>query len=143
MSDSDTKPSATHRQPAGRVRSAFLIIGALAVLAALGVGGYVLFGQLRGGPQESAAPGVIAQFDGDGDKTTNTFTVNEGWQIQWETTGSAFTFAITGDRDFGTVIEQDGPGSGITSPVGSGTYRLEITAEGPWAVDIVQPPAAE
>ena len=85
------------------------------------------------------APGVIAQFDGDGDKTTQAFTVTEGWQIQWETSGTSFDFAITGDRDFGTVIEQDGPGSGITSPVGSGSFRLEITAEGRWSVHIVQP----
>lgn len=87
-----------------------------------------------GGPARS----VVAEFSGVSDQTTNTFQVREGWQIHWETEGDRFAFAITGDLDFGTVIEEEGPGSGITSPVPSGSFRLEITAEGPWSVTIIQ-----
>jgi hypothetical protein len=45
---------------------------------------------------------------------------------------------MSGDRDLGTVVEQDEPGSGVTSPVGGGTFRLEIEAEGAWKIQIVQ-----
>ena len=138
MSDFDSSAAVTHGQPAGRGRSAILIIGALVVLAAVGLGAYALLGKPNGGPNGTTAPGVIAQFDGDGDKTSDAFRVDEGWQILWETTGETFEFAIAGDTDFGTVIQQAGPGSGITSPVGAGTFRLEITAKGPWSIQIVQ-----
>lgn len=143
MADFDNSAAVPHRQRGGRGRSELLIIGALVVLAAVSLGAYVLLGKPNGGPSGTTAPGVIAQFDGDGDKTTDTFQVDEGWQIQWETTGKAFSFAITGDKDFGTVIQQEGPGSGITSPVGSGTYRLEIIADGPWSVQVLQPAASK
>lgn len=80
----------------------------------------------------------VAEFSGDGNATTASFSVREPWQIHWETDGESFSYAIRGDRDLGTVIEQESPGSGVTSPVGSGTFHLEITAEGPWQVLIYQ-----
>jgi len=82
---------------------------------------------------------TVASFRGTGDQTTDSFTVKQGWQIQWRNTGKSFSFAITGDRDYGTIIKQTKPASGVTSPVGSGKFRLKIAAEGGWSIQIFQP----
>ena len=110
--------------------SLFLV---LAVMAAAGV--YYLFGRGDGTPTPRQD---VAQFAGEGHSMTDSFAVHEPWQIHWENEGSTFSYAIKGERDYGTVIEQEGPGSGVTSPVGSGTFYLEIVAEGPWQVQIFQ-----
>ena len=81
----------------------------------------------------------VASFSGTGDKTTDPFRVRAGWQIQWKNTGKKFSFAITGDRDYGTIIIRTSPGIGVTSPVGSGTFRLNVNANGPWSIQIFQP----
>ncbi len=127
---SDASP--TTRRRSGRW---LWVVAALVILvaAALALGGYWF---LTGGLPRSN----LAEFAAEGDLTTEPFQVREGWQIRWETTGERFAMAITGDRDFGIVIDRDEPGRGVTSPVGSGTFRLEITAEGPWSVSIVQGP---
>jgi hypothetical protein len=36
------------------------------------------------------------------------------------------------------VINLTEPGSGITSPTGAGSYYLEVTATGPWTIEITQ-----
>lgn len=114
----------------------------IAVVVVLGIGGYLLFRPSSGGrpaPTTKDTRTTVASFSGTGDKTTPTFKVREGWQIQWKNTGKSFSFAITGDRDFGTVINQKKPGSGVTSPVGSGKFRLNIKAVGGWSIQILQP----
>lgn len=95
---------------------------------------------LSGGRSAPAVSPIrsVTEFNGTADETTDAFQVHEGWQLHWETTGEAFAFAITGDRNFGTVVRQEGPGSGITSPIGAGIFRLEIKAKGPWSVRIIQ-----
>jgi hypothetical protein len=116
-------------------RSLRLVIGVL-LLAVVGLSSYYLL--TRGTASNAPARTDVASFSGDGDQVTESFSVTEPWQIHWETEGEAFTFAISGDRDYGVVIEQAGPGSGVTSPVGSGTFHIEVTAEGPWRVQIFQ-----
>lgn len=61
-----------------------------------------------------------------------------GWQIQWKTDGDRIAIAVTGDQDLGTVVDVPGPASGVTSPPVSGTFRLEITADGPWSITVIQ-----
>ena len=80
---------------------------------------------------------MVAQFTGDGDQDTNDFTVKEGWEIRWETTGATFKFAITGTQDLGTVVDHPGEGGGSTFPTGSGTFRIHVTAQGQWTIRIV------
>ena len=113
-----------------------VVIAAVAALAVVVV--VALFLSNSNAPGATSTPSVVAEFIGDGDKTTDLFRVAEGWQIQWENVGAAFSFRITGDTDFGTVIDQSGPGSGVTSPVGAGQFRLEVKAEGGWSIRIVQ-----
>ena len=116
-------------------RSLWLVAGVL-VLAVVGLASYYFL--TRGTAPNAPARTDVVSFSGDGDDMTESFSVTEPWQIHWETEGETFTFAIAGDREYGVVIEQDGPGSGVTSPVGSGTFHLEVTAEGRWRVQIFQ-----
>jgi hypothetical protein len=83
---------------------------------------------------------VVTEFNGDGDQETKSFAVHDGWEIRWDTNGATFHVAIRGDQNLGTVINQDGPGGGATYPVGSGTFQLDITAQGPWTIKIVNHP---
>jgi hypothetical protein len=105
------------------------------VLAAAIVGGYVL---LKPGSNEEQLTQRtrVTSFRGTGNETTDTFRVTKPWRVDWKSTGKRFAFAITGDRDFGTVIDRKKPGSGTTSAVGTGTYRLVIKAKGAWSVRI-------
>lgn len=88
------------------------------------------------GPDTSADP--VLELKGDGDDRSAEFDVLVGWQIQWQADGDRLAIAVTGDRDLGTVLEIEGPASGVTSPPVSGTYRLEITADGPWSITVIQ-----
>jgi hypothetical protein len=114
-----------------------LLVGAIVVVAAV-LGAYWFVTQGPGQQILSSAGSTVATFSGDSNQTTSSFTVREGWDINWESTGTAFAFAIKGDRDFGTVINLTEPGSGITSPTGAGSYYLEVTATGPWTIEITQ-----
>lgn len=123
---------------ATRRQSSRPVIIALVGLVVLAAAGYWFLTQGPGQQLLSPAGSTVAEFSGDADQITSSFEVREGWAIHWESTGEAFAFAIDGDRDFGTVINVDEPGNGVTSPTGSGTYNLEITADGPWTVRITQ-----
>ena len=113
------------------------IVLVIAVLVSF-VGVYWFFTQGPGVQLISPAGSTVAAYSGDGDQTTPAFKVRDGWGIQWESTGEHFAFAIKGDRDFGKVIDISEPGSGVTSPTGAGSFRLEVTAKGPWTISITQ-----
>ena len=110
-------------------------IGGLLVLAVVGIAWYFTLGPARGGGQPRS---VVAHFSGSGDLKTDSFVVRKGWQIEWKTDGEKFAFAVKGDVDMGTVVDQATAGSGITSPVPSGMFSLEVTAKGPWEITILQ-----
>ena len=114
-----------------------LLVGAIVVIVAV-LAAYWFVTQGPGQQLLSPRGSTVAEFSGDGDQTTSPFQVREGWAIHWDSTAAHFAFAIRGDRDFGTIIDIDEPGSGVTSPTGSGSYNLEITADGPWSIRITQ-----
>jgi hypothetical protein len=105
------------------------------VLVLLGVSYWYVSGPGRPGGE---AGSVIADLSGSGNTQSPTFFARENWQIEWQTEGQAFSFAIHGDVDFGTVVTQDGPGSGISSPTATGDFFIEVTAEGPWSITVTQ-----
>jgi len=121
----------------GRRRWLMVAVG-LVVGAILLVGAWWLFTQGPGTALLSPPGSTVATFSGEGNQSTESFSVRDGWSIQWESQGPSFSYAIRGDRDFGTVITVDEPTSGVTNPTGSGTYHLEVTAEGAWQIDIIQ-----
>ena len=88
------------------------------------------------GPDVSGTP--VLDLHGTGDEQTKAFDVLIGWQIQWETEGDHIVIAVTGDQDLGDQVDFPGPASGVVSPPASGTFRLQITADGPWSVTVIQ-----
>ena len=88
------------------------------------------------GPAVSASP--ILKLEGTGNQRSETFDVLVGWQIQWQTDGDHIVVAVTGDQDLGDVVDFPGPASGVVSPPAGGAFRLEITADGPWSVTVIQ-----
>ena len=121
-----------------RVNTIVLIV-VLICVAALVIG-FVLLRSPDGSTDgETGERTEIARFSGDGNQVTERFEVTEGWQVHWETRGRGFRFSIDGDEfDYGTVIKEKRPGSGVTSPVGEGTFRIEVKAKGPWSIRIIQ-----
>jgi hypothetical protein len=88
-----------------------------------------------------APPAVISllSLEGDKDQISELFDARSGWQIQWQTDGTAFAFSVTGDANIRNVVDQPGPASGVTSlPVG-GSFRIEVKATGPWKITVRQP----
>jgi hypothetical protein len=126
-----------HRAPDSKTRSrgkTYAAIGALLLVA-------VAVWFLTEGPGQRilSPPGsTVAEFEGSGNQSTPAFKVREGWQIHWDSQSETFSLAIRGDRDFGTVVEVAEPTSGITAPVGAGSFYLEVTAGGEWSITVVQ-----
>lgn len=121
----------------GRRLAPILIVAALAVVVIAAVAYWAL---TQGPAQSLLSPrnSTVAEFSGDGNQTTPSFKVREGWAVHWETTGTSFAFDIKGDRDYGTVLNVDEAGSGVTSPTGAGTFNLVVNARGPWSITITQ-----
>ena len=84
-----------------------------------------------------SAPPVL-QLKGTGNKRSAQFEVLLGWQIQWETQADHITVEAAGEKPLGKVVDEDGPASGVTSPPQGGTFRLQITAKGPWTITVIQ-----
>src|SRR5258708_4260381 len=125
------------REPTVRRRA--LVLAVIVVVAA--VGAFFAFRHYdhvapSTSVPDTSTPGaeqdLVATFKGGSNQRTKSFTVNDGWEIRWETNGQRFQVAIRGDQNLGTVIDQEGAGGGATYPVGSGTYQLDITADGRW-----------
>ncbi len=83
-------------------------------------------------------PTTVLEIEGTGDQVSEAFEVSDGWQIVWQTDGESFEFAVRGDQDVGTVVDQTGSSSGVTSIVPTGRFYLEINAKGPWSIRVVQ-----
>jgi hypothetical protein len=115
-----------------------LILVSLLVFVIVAIGTYWFVTQGPGQRIVSPPGSDIAQFSGDGDQTTNSFTVRGQWQVHWENQGDRFRFAIAGDQELGTIIDQSEPGSGVTNVVAAGTFHLQVSADGPWTVRITQ-----
>lgn len=113
--------------------AAFVIVIAAAVAAV--AGWYWLAGPGRSGGEAGA---VLMQLSGRGSANSESFVARDGWQIHWQTEGTRFQISIDGDVDIGVAVEQAGPGSGITTPVPTGTFSLSVDAEGPWMLEVTQ-----
>jgi hypothetical protein len=87
--------------------------------------------------ESPASPGLILELEGTSDATTETFTVEPGWQITWRTDGESFAFSVSGDQNLGTIVDKKGPASGVTSLAPGGSFRIEVKAAGPWSIVVV------
>jgi hypothetical protein len=87
---------------------------------------------------EPPPPATILELSGSANKVSPDFEVLRGWQIVWQTDGDRFSFAVRGDQDLGTVVDQTGPASGVTSLAPAGMFHIEVTAKGPWSIKVLQ-----
>ena len=118
----------------GRARTWLVAILVLLAAAALGVILAISTATKRGG--DSGSLGL--EMSGSGNETSETFFARQGWSIDWENTGQYFSYTIRGDVEFGQVVTQNGPGNGSTSPVPTGNFFIEVVAQGPWSMRVVQ-----
>jgi hypothetical protein len=81
---------------------------------------------------------TVLDLSGTGDEESESFTVSRGWQITWQTDGPRFAFAVRGDEDLGTIVDQTGTSSGANSLPTAGTFYIEVTAKGPWSLKVLQ-----
>jgi hypothetical protein len=90
-------------------------------------------------PSPLAPPGgVVLELNGTGNLTSDAFAVEPGWQIVWQTEGTRFSYAVHGAQDLGTVVDVKEPSSGANAFAPAGTFRIEIAAQGPWSIKVVQ-----
>jgi hypothetical protein len=132
---SDHRSSERRGPAAGRAPRSWLVaaVGLLVVAAIVVVVALALLGR-RGGEPGS----TILEIAGRANETSEPFYARQGWSIEWENTGEYFSYTIHGDIEFGQVITQNGPGNGVTSPVPTGTFFIEVVAQGAWSIKVVQ-----
>jgi hypothetical protein len=119
--------------PGGARVWVFVVLG----LAAIAVVAIIFAMSLPG--RRGGDPGAtILEMSGRGNETSEKFYARQGWSIEWENTGQYFSYTIHGDVEFGQVITQNGAGNGITSPVPTGTFFIEVVAQGPWSIKVIQ-----
>ena len=83
-------------------------------------------------PQE-----VVLTLQGDSHEVSDSFEVKAGWQIQWQIDGSSIAIAVTGEPNVAVLIDEPGPASGVTGIAQGGVFRLEIAANGPWSITVI------
>lgn len=83
---------------------------------------------------------VVKEFSGSGGKNTRPFSVEDGWEIQWNAKGDIFQlFLYTANGDMaGVPANQQGSGKGSSYQAKGGQYYLQVNAIGNWAIKIVQ-----
>jgi hypothetical protein len=93
-------------------------------------------------PARLAKETVVQMFSGSGYQNTRPFTVNDGWEIQWDARGDFFQLFLNradGETpaDF-LAANQLGSGGGACYQAKGGRYYLQVNAIGNWTISIVQ-----
>jgi hypothetical protein len=120
---------ATSHSVRRRLQVLTLVSGAVLGLAACSSGS-------SGSPSRQIKP-TAAAFSGTGNMSTPAFTVADGWEIQWTTEGNRFQVAARGAENLVVVVKRTEPGGGSTFPQGRGTFRLQVSAKGPWTITVI------
>jgi len=89
--------------------------------------------------QAIAEGDVVKTFSGSGGKNTRPFTVQSGWEIQWDAKGDLFQIYLhTSNGDMvGVPANQQGAGAGSSYQPEGGQYYLQVNAIGDWSIKIV------
>jgi hypothetical protein len=81
---------------------------------------------------------IILELSGTEHDVSDPFDALPGWQVQWQTDGTSIAIAVTGKQNLGTIVDEEGPASGVTSLALAGTFQLNIVARGPWSITVIQ-----
>ena len=90
-------------------------------------------------PTAASTSGTVIEMAGEGDATSEAFTVTQGWQIEWRIEGASIELSLDGADGLTKILEQPGPAVGVTQPTPTGTFTMHVTAEGSWRIRVVQP----
>lgn len=89
--------------------------------------------------QNIFAHDVIQQVTANGTRNLRPFTVNDNWEIQWDSKAGVHIGVHQPD---GKLVEEGGssmkPGQGSSYHPRGGTYFLEITSLDDWTITVVQ-----
>jgi hypothetical protein len=83
---------------------------------------------------------IVKSISGSGGKNTRPFSVNKGWEIQWDAKGDIFQlYLYSADGTMiGVPANQQGAGKGNSYQAQGGKYYLKVNAMGNWTIKIVQ-----
>lgn len=84
----------------------------------------------------------IASYSGSGSQSMRPFTVEDGWEVQWDFTGDILQIYINDESGGmgGIAANQQGSGSGSSYQGRGGTFYVETNAIGDWTIRIVDVP---
>ena len=87
-----------------------------------------------------AQENIVKNISGNGGKNTRPFTVEKGWEIQWDAKGDIFQIYLYNSDGamLGVPANQQGSGKGNSYQAKGGTYYLQVNAIGNWNIKIVQ-----
>jgi hypothetical protein len=84
---------------------------------------------------------VVVKDSANGTRTLRPFTVQDSWEVRWDTSATISIWLHTEDgRPIAEMAATKKPGIGSTYRSKGGRYTLEILATGDWTVSVVQLP---
>lgn len=84
---------------------------------------------------------VIKNLSGSETVSVGPITVPDNWEIHWETKGHYLQILLSSDGSvpLDMLLQQMGPGKGVTKYEKGGSYIFDINVSGEWKVKIVDP----
>ena len=81
---------------------------------------------------------VIRKFSGSETVTVGPIEVPDNWEIEWETKGAYLQILLNSAESvpLDMLMQQTGPGKGVTKYEKGGSYIFDINVSGPWEVKI-------
>ena len=83
---------------------------------------------------------VIKEFSGSETATVGPITVPDNWEIQWETKGQYLQILLNSADSvpLDMLLQQMGPGKGVTKQEKGGSYIIDFNASGEWKIKILK-----
>jgi hypothetical protein len=90
--------------------------------------------------EDKTAPEVLFRFAGSNDGDTQSFEVEQEWQIVWQAEGRLLTIELrTPDNAFlDTLGQQIGGGTGRSDVLRPGSYMLSMRGIGDWQIRVIK-----
>lgn len=84
------------------------------------------------------APAIV--FTGTGDAVTQQFTVEDAWEVSWQTEGQRFQLTLMGtDSGIPSIVaDQIEPRGGSRNYIRGGGYHFDVRANGAWRIEVRQ-----
>ena len=84
---------------------------------------------------------VIKSLSGSESISVGPITVPDNWEIHWETKGHYLQILLSSNESvpLDMLLQQMGPGTGVTKYEKGGSYIFDLNVSGEWKVKIVDP----